>query len=51
MNEHSILSANCPMPIVRHAFKIDVLKMDQAFQMGYRQGENVLFVSRTNWQG
>ncbi len=31
------------MPIVKLAFKIDVLKMEQAFQMGYRQGEKALF--------
>jgi hypothetical protein len=36
------------MPIIRHAFKIDVLKMEHAFQMGYKQGEKVLFISPTN---
>jgi hypothetical protein len=38
------------MPIVKHVLKIDALKMEQAFQMGYRQGEKVFFVSPTNWQ-
>lgn len=38
------------MPIVNPSPKINVLKMEQAFQMGYRQGE-VFFVSPTNWQG
>jgi hypothetical protein len=38
------------MPIVRPTFKIDILKMEQAFQMGYRQGEKVFFVSPKNWQ-
>jgi hypothetical protein len=38
------------MPVVKHALKIDVLKMEHAFQMGYRQME-VFFVSPTNWQG
>jgi hypothetical protein len=37
--------------IVKPALKIDVLKMEHAFQMGYRQREKVLFVSPTNWQG
>ncbi len=39
------------MPIVRPIFKINVLKMEQAFQMGYRQGEKVFFISPTIWQG
>ncbi len=39
------------MPIVRLALKIDVLKMEHAFQMGYNQGEKVSFVSSKNWQG
>jgi hypothetical protein len=34
-----------------HALKINVFKMEHAFQMGYKQGEKVLFVSPTNWQG
>ncbi len=36
---------------VKPAEKIDVLKMEHAFQMGYRQREKVLFISPTNWQG
>jgi hypothetical protein len=39
------------MPIMRLALKIDVFKMEQAFQMGYKQGEKMFFVSPTNWQG
>ncbi len=39
------------MPIVKLALKIDVLKIEHAFQMGYKQGEKVFFVSPTNWQG
>jgi hypothetical protein len=35
------------MPIVKPSPKINVLKMEQAFQMGYRQGE-FFFVSPTN---
>jgi hypothetical protein len=36
------------MPNMKLAFKINILKMEQAFQMGYRQGEKVFFVSPTN---
>jgi hypothetical protein len=36
------------MPIVRFVLKIHVLKMEQAFQMGYMQGEKMFFVSPTN---
>ncbi len=39
------------MLIVRLALKIDVHRMEQAFQMGYSLGEKVFFVSPTNWQG
>jgi hypothetical protein len=28
------------MPIIHPTLKIDVMKMEQAFQMGYRDGEN-----------
>jgi len=28
------------MPIIHSTLKIDVMKMEQAFQMGYRDGEN-----------
>jgi len=39
------------MPIVRPTLKIDVFKMEQVFQMGYREGDKVLYVSPINWQG
>jgi hypothetical protein len=31
------------MPIVWIALKIDVLKMEQMFQMGYKEGKKVFF--------
>jgi len=33
------------MPIVHLAFKIDVMKMEQAFQMGYKEGERVFYIT------
>jgi hypothetical protein len=39
------------MPIVHLAFRIDVLKMDQAFQIGYHEGNNVFYKSPLNWKG
>jgi hypothetical protein len=36
------------MPMVRPALKIDVLKMEQAFHMGYREGDKVFYVFATN---
>jgi predicted ABC-class ATPase len=39
------------MLMVRLAFKIDVLKMEHVFQMGYKEGDKVFYVSATNWQG
>ncbi len=39
------------MPIVRTTLKIDVLKMEQAFQMGYMEGEKAFSILHTNWQG
>jgi len=39
------------MPMVRPTLKIDVLKMEQAFHMGYREGDKVFYVFATNWQG
>jgi len=30
-----------PMPIVKPTFKINILKMEQAFHMGYREGDKV----------
>ncbi len=39
------------MLVVRPTLKIDVLKMEWAFQMGYQKGYKVFYVSPTNWQG
>lgn len=39
------------MPIVRLVLKINVMKMEQSFQMGYREGEIFFYVSPKNWQG
>jgi hypothetical protein len=37
------------MPVVRPALKIDVFKIKQVFQMGYQEGNKVLYVSPINW--
>ncbi len=39
------------MLVVRPALKIDVLKMEHVFQMGYQEGDKVFYVSPTNQQG
>jgi hypothetical protein len=39
------------MPVVRPTFKINVFKMEHAFQMGFQKGDKVFYVSPTNWQG
>jgi len=39
------------MPIMRHALKIDVLKMEHAFQTRYHEGKNVFYVFPLNWKG
>jgi len=39
------------MPIVRLAFKINVLKMEHAFHFGYREGDKVFYVLPLNWKG
>jgi len=36
--------AMVPMPMVRLALKIDVVKMEHAFHMGYKEGDNFLWV-------
>ncbi len=36
------------MPIVKHAFKIDILKMEHAFHMGYNEGDKVFYLFPTN---
>ncbi len=40
-----------PMLVVRLALKIDILKMEQAFHMGYREGDKVFYLSLTSWKG
>jgi hypothetical protein len=37
------------MPIVCLALKIDVMKMEQAFQTGYKEGERAFYISPQNW--
>jgi hypothetical protein len=39
------------MLVVRLAFKINVFKMEQAFQMGYQKGDKMFYVFPTNWKG
>ncbi len=39
------------MPIVHLAFKIDVLKMEHAFQTGYHEGDKVFYISPLNCKG
>jgi hypothetical protein len=38
------------MLVMKSTLKIDVLKMEHAFHMGYREGDKVFFVSATIWQ-
>jgi hypothetical protein len=37
--------------IVRSTLKIDVLKMEKDFFIGYREGKNAFYVSSQNWKG
>jgi hypothetical protein len=37
-----------PMPVVKSTLKINILKMEQAFHGGYREGDKVFYVSLTN---
>lgn len=39
------------MHVMRSILKIDVLKMEHAFHMGYKEGDKVFYVSTTIWQG
>lgn len=39
------------MPIVCPTLKIDVMKMEQAIQMGYKESERAFYVSPQNRQG
>jgi len=40
-----------PMPIVKPTLKIDILKMEHAFHMGYREGDEVFYLSLIIWKG
>jgi len=40
-----------PVPIVCSTFKIDILKMENVFQMGYKEGDKIFYLSLTNWKG
>jgi hypothetical protein len=40
-----------PMLVVRLAFKFDILKMEHAFHMGYRENDKVFYLSLTSWKG
>jgi hypothetical protein len=39
------------MLVVRLTFKINVLKMEHAFHLGYQEIDKFFFISPTNWQG
>lgn len=39
------------MHVVHLVFKIDILKMEHAFQMGCREGDNVFYLFLTTWRG
>jgi len=39
------------MLIVRPTLKIDVLKMEKVFFMGYHKGKKAFYVSSQNWKG
>jgi len=39
------------MHVVCFALKIDVLKMEQTFQIGYYKGDKVFYVSPLKWKG
>ncbi len=34
-----------PMVVVRPTFKIDILKLEQAFHMGYKERDKVFYLS------
>jgi hypothetical protein len=38
-------------PIMWLALKINVLKMEQTFQMGYRKGDKILYIFPMNQKG
>jgi len=46
-----LLCSMISMLVMRPTLKINVLKMEQAFQMGYQEGNKVFYVFPINWQG
>ncbi len=40
-----------PMAVVRPTFKIDILKLEQAFHMGYKERDKVFYLSLMSWKG
>jgi hypothetical protein len=40
-----------PMLVVCPTFNIDIMKMEHAFQMAYKEGDKVFYLSSTNWKG
>jgi hypothetical protein len=40
-----------PMLVVRPTLKIDILKMEQAFHMGYRVRDKVFYLFMMSWKG
>ncbi len=40
-----------PMLVVTHAFKINISKMEQAFHMGYKEGDKVFYLCSLSWKG
>ena len=40
-----------PMPIVRHALKGDITKLEVDFFNGYRDGDRVFYISATDFKG
>jgi hypothetical protein len=39
-----------PIPIVSYTFKIDILKMELAFHIGYKEGDKVFYLSPISWK-
>jgi len=44
---HAPLCKMIPM----HAFDTDILKMEQAIHMGYKEGDKGFYLFSTNWKG
>jgi hypothetical protein len=39
-----------PMPVVKLTLKIDILKMEQAFHMGYKEGDKIFNLFMTSYK-